>query len=267
MLFSLTLSRARKAGNGNASGLSLLTGFAHNGSMAFRIDPHVHSFFSRDGVSSPEKLIAAARERGLHGFALTDHDTCDGCRYLMERGLLREDGAAVDGFLVIPGVEISTAEGHLLCLGVWLPNGLKRTPAAEVIKMVRAQGGVAIPAHPYDRMRAGIREAALERLDIDGLEVFNAATLFEKHNRSALRYAQIRGLPMTAGSDAHHHAAIGRSYTTFHATELNARSILASLKQAPELHCQPLGLKEALRKTFHNWFRLGIFGKGRSARS
>ena len=233
--------------------------------MAFRIDPHVHSFFSRDGVSSPEKLITAARERGLHGFALTDHDTCDGCRYLLERGLLREDGAAVDGFLVIPGAEISTAEGHLLCLGVWLPNGLKGTPAAEVIKMVRAQGGVAIPAHPYDRMRAGIREAALESLEVDGLEVFNAATLLEKHNENARRYAQSRGLPMTAGSDAHHHAAIGRSHTAFEAAELSTPSILASLKHTPELHCQPLGLKEALRKTFHNWFRLGILRTGRPA--
>jgi predicted metal-dependent phosphoesterase TrpH len=235
--------------------------------MSFRIDPHVHSFFSRDGVSSPEDLIAAARERGLQGFALTDHDTCDGCRHLLERGLIREDGTAVDGFLVIPGAEISTAEGHLLCLGVWLPNGLKGTPAAEVIEMARAQGGVAIPAHPYDRMRAGIREAALRRLDFDGLEVFNAATLLERHNQSALHYAKARGLPMTAGSDAHHHAAIGRSYTVFHATELSVSAILASLKQQPALHCEPLGLKEALRKTFHNWFRMRIFKNGRPKRA
>jgi len=226
--------------------------------MSFRIDPHVHSFFSRDGVSSPEALIAKAREKGLHGFALTDHDTCDGCRYLRDRGLIREDGAAVDGFLVIPGAEISTAEGHLLCLGVWLPNGLKGTPAAEVITMVRAQGGVAIPAHPYDRMRAGIRESALDRLEMDGLEVFNAATMLEKHNQRAREYAERRALPMTAGSDAHHQAAIGRSYTTFRASALNVRAILDALKQQPALHCEPLGLKEALRKTFHNWFRLRI---------
>ena len=226
--------------------------------MSFRIDPHVHSFFSRDGVSSPEALIAAARKKGLHGFALTDHDTCDGCRYLMDRGLLREDGASSDGFLVIPGAEISTAEGHLLCLGVWLPNGLKGAPAAEVVEMVHAQGGVAIPAHPYDRMRAGIRETALDRLEIDGLEVFNAATMLDRHNRRALEYATRRALPMTAGSDAHHHAAIGRSYTTFGASELTVRAILDSLKAQPSLHCEPLGLKEALRKTFHNWCRLRI---------
>ncbi|MEY5027248.1 MAG: hypothetical protein RLZZ244_2776 [Verrucomicrobiota bacterium] len=225
--------------------------------MDFRIDPHVHSFYSGDGVSSPEALIAAAKKRGLDGFALTDHNTCDGCRYLRDQGLLREDGEAVDGFLVIPGVEVSTAEGHLLCLGVWLPNGLQGTPASEVVQMVREQGGLAIPAHPYDRTRAGIRERVLDTLELDGLEVFNAATLLQKHNAKALRYAERRGLLKTAGSDAHHHAAIGRSHTVLHAERLSTPAILSSLRQtpAPRLHCQPLGLFEALRKTFHNWFR------------
>jgi predicted metal-dependent phosphoesterase TrpH len=45
--------------------------------MPLRIDFHVHSFFSMDGVSSPEDLIAAARAAGLNGFAVTDHNTCD----------------------------------------------------------------------------------------------------------------------------------------------------------------------------------------------
>jgi hypothetical protein len=110
-------------------------------------------------------------------------------------------------------------------------------------------------------------EAVLDMLEMDGLEVFNAATMLEKHNQRAREYAKRRALPMTAGSDAHHHAAIGRSYTTFGASELNVRAILESLKQQPALHCEPLGLKEALRKTFHNWFRLGIFGSGRFMRS
>lgn len=231
----------------------------HTASMAFRIDPHVHSFFSRDGVSSPEALIEAARKRGLHGFALTDHDTCDGCRYLVQKGLLREDGEPVDDFLVIPGAEISTAEGHLLCLGVWLPNGLKHTPAAEIIERVHAQGGVAIPAHPYDRLRAGIREPALNALNPDGLEVFNAATALSVQNQRAFAYAQRRGLPMTAGSDAHHHAAIGRSYTLFHADRLSVRPILESLRAGTSLHCKRLGIREAVRKMFHTWFRHGPF--------
>jgi predicted metal-dependent phosphoesterase TrpH len=228
--------------------------------MAFRIDPHVHSFFSGDGVSSPEQLIQSARKAGLDGFALTDHNTCDGCRYLRDKGLVREDGEAVDGFLVIPGVEVSTEEGHLLCLGVWLPNGLKGIPAKEAIAMVRAQNGVAIPAHPYDRLRSGIREWHLDELEFDGLEVFNAATALARHNQSANAYAIKRGLPMTAGSDAHYHAAIGRSYTVFPAAHLSVRAVLDSLGSGTQLHCRRLGALEALRKTFFNWFRIAKRG-------
>jgi len=201
-------------------------------------------------------LIHSAKKAGLDGLALTDHNTCDGCRYLRDKGLLREDGEPVDQFLVIPGVEVSTAEGHLLCLGAWLPNGLKGIPAKEAIAMVRAQNGIAIPAHPYDKMRAGIREEYLDELEMDGLEVFNAATALQHHNDSAKAYAMRRGLPMTAGSDAHHHRAVGRSYTNFPAAQLNMRSILDSLKNGTTMQCAPLGMKEALRKTFFNWFRL-----------
>ena len=81
--------------------------------MPFKIDLHTHTFFSGDGVSSPEQNIAAAREKGLNGFAITDHNTCEAIPYLIDKGLMREDGQPVDDFLIIPGVEVTTAEGHL----------------------------------------------------------------------------------------------------------------------------------------------------------
>jgi predicted metal-dependent phosphoesterase TrpH len=167
--------------------------------MPYNIDLHCHSWYSGDGVSAPEALIAAARKKGLHGFALTDHNTSDGCRYLMDKGLMREDGQPVDGFLIIPGNEVTTAEGHLLCLGVILPNDLKGTPAAEICKLVHSKGGLAIPPHPYDLFRAGIRQSVLDTLEIDGLEVFNAATTLKRYNKQAFEYATMKKLPMTAG--------------------------------------------------------------------
>lgn len=232
--------------------------------MAYHIDLHCHSFFSGDGVSSPESLIAAARAKGLHGFALTDHNTSDGCRYLLDKGLVREDGQPVNGFLVIPGVEVTTREGHLLCLGVILPY-LKGTPAAEVCKLVHEQGGLAIPPHPYDLFRAGIREAVLDSLPIDGLEVFNSATTLKRYNRMALEYAQRRKLPMTAGSDAHHEAAIGTAYTIFPTADFSVRGILAQLAQGTELSQNYLSPAAAFRKTWNNWLRLRrrpVHGKG-----
>src|SRR5438876_340822 len=84
--------------------------------MPFNIDLHTHSFFSGDGISSPEDLIAAARAKGLNGIAITDHNTCDAVNYLLEKGLMRLDGLPVNDFLVLPGVEVTTADGHLLCI-------------------------------------------------------------------------------------------------------------------------------------------------------
>src|SRR5580765_8207848 len=111
--------------------------------MALNIDLHCHSFFSADGVSSPEELIASARSKGLHGFAITDHNTCDAYHYMVDHGFARRDGLPVDGFLILPGVEVSTASGHLLCIGTVLPQ-MKGEPAADVARAIRAAGGLAI---------------------------------------------------------------------------------------------------------------------------
>jgi len=223
--------------------------------MSYNIDLHCHSFFSGDGVSSPEKLIASARKKGLHGFAITDHNTCDAVNYMLDKGLMREDGKPVDGFLVIPGVEVTTDDGHLLCIGATLPN-LKGTPAIEVCKIIHKQGGLAIPPHPYDLFRAGIRQSVLEQLEIDGLEVFNAATTLKRYNRQAFEYAEMRGLPMTAGSDAHHEAAIGTAYTIVKTDDFTVKGILAQIVKSNDLAQKYLSPKDSLRKTWNNWLRL-----------
>ena len=223
--------------------------------MPYNIDLHCHSWFSSDGVSRPEDLIASARGKGLHGFALTDHNTCDGCRYLLDKGFVREDGRPVDDFVIIPGVEVTTAEGHLLCLGVILPY-LKGAPAADVCKLVHEKGGVTIPPHPYDLFRAGIRQSVLDTLEIDALEVFNAATTLKRYNRMAFEYATMKGLPMTAGSDAHHASAIGTAYTILHTNDFSVKGLLEQITKGTELNQRYLSPKDALRKTWNNWLRL-----------
>jgi predicted metal-dependent phosphoesterase TrpH len=224
-------------------------------SMAYKIDLHCHSWYSGDGVSSPEAMIASAKKKGIDGLALTDHNTCDGFRHLLDKGLAREDGKPVDGFLVIPGVEMTTAEGHLLCLGVMLPN-LKGTPAAEVCKLVHERGGLAIPAHPYDMLRAGIRQSVLETLEMDGLEVFNAATTFKRFNRQAFEFAQLHNLPMTAGSDAHHEAAVATAYTIFPTEDFTVSGILGQIGKGIERSERYLTTRDAMRKTLNNWMRI-----------
>jgi predicted metal-dependent phosphoesterase TrpH len=226
--------------------------------MAFNVDLHSHTFFSGDGVSSPEDLISSAQAKGLHGIAITDHNTCDAITYCLEKGLMRADGLPVDNFVILPGVEVTTDEGHLLCIGATLPQPekLKGRPAHEVCDLIHEHGGLAIPPHPYDLFRAGIRFATLETLPIDAIEVFNAATTLRRYNTYAFRYAQLRALPMTAASDAHHAAAVGTAYTILNCEELSVKSLLAQIVKGNELNQQYLTPRESMLKTWNNWMRL-----------
>ncbi len=223
--------------------------------MPYHTDLHSPFFFSADGVSSPEAPIAAARKKGLHGFAMTDHNTCEAVDYMIEKGLMRADGVPVDGFLIIPGVEVTTDEGHLLCLGATLPN-LKGHPAAEVCERIHEAGGLAIPPHPYDIFRAGIRRKVLDTLKIDAIEVFNAATTLHRYNKKAYKYAQERNLPMTSSSDAHHEDAIGAAYTIMDTADFTVRGVLEQIKRPNELNQTYLRPKDKIRKTWNNWLRL-----------
>lgn len=221
----------------------------------YHIDLHCHSYYSADGVSSLEALIESARAKGLHGFAITDHNTCEAVDYLLGKGLIRADGKPVDGFLIIPGVEVTTSDGHLLCLGASLPD-MKGRPAAEVVGAIHAAGGIAIPPHPYDLFRAGIRRATLDTLPIDALEVFNAATTLRRYNRKAFAYAQARGLPMTAASDAHHADAIGTAYTMIETDDFSVAGILRGIRRGAGLNQRYLTPRDSIKKTWNNLLRL-----------
>lgn len=223
--------------------------------MQHSFDLHLHTFFSRDAVHSPEKMIAAAKKQGLSGIAITDHDNCEGVEYLRRKGFIRDDGEAVDGFLIIPGVEVSTREGHLLCLGTTLPY-MKQKPAHEVVAAIHERGGIAIAPHSYDRFRAGIREEVLNDLDLAAIETFNAAVSMKRFNRDAANYASQRGLAQTAASDAHHDAAVGVSFTTYELPILSQTTLLAAIPQGGRLTENYLSFSQSMQKNIGNWFRI-----------
>lgn len=222
--------------------------------MRYRFDLHVHSYFSSDAASSPEALIAVAKARGLDGIAITDHNSCRSAEYCRENGLANVGGTDVDGFLVVPGVEVSTADGHLLCIGATLPEMIG-VPAVEVERAIHAAGGVAIPAHPYDRWRAGIRPKILEQLKSPVIEVFNAAVTSRSFNAQALAHAEARGLRGTAASDAHHASAVGTAVTAFEMKTLSVPALLDAIRAGGEREERYLSRREGFKKHFGNWFR------------
>ena len=235
--------------------------------MKVRIDLHCHSRFSSDGVSEPEEMVQAAKDRGLHGFAITDHNTSACVDYFLSTGLMREDGKPVDGFLILPGQEITTSAGHLLALGVRLPD-LKGISPAEAMKLIQSAGGLAVPPHPYDNFRAGIRESILQDLPLEAIEVFNAAVTFKRANQRSFNYAVERKLAMTAGSDAHHVEAIGTACTVLELDDFTVAGTLAAIRKgASGLEQRYMSKTQALKKTWSNVFRLGRKKKRHSPRA
>jgi len=122
--------------------------------------------------------------------------------------------------------------------------------------LIHERGGLAIPPHPYDLFRAGIRQDVLDQIQVDAIEVFNAATTLKRYNRQAFEYARMRCLPMTAGSDAHHEAAIGTAYTILKTDDFSLKGFLAQLVKTNDLNQKYLSPRDTLRKTWNNWMRL-----------
>src|SRR5260370_1091644 len=110
-----------------------------------------------------------------------------------------------------------------------------------------------LPTHSFF---SGISFSTLETLRIDALEVFNAAPTLRRYNRYAFKYAQIRGLPMTAASDAHHAATVGTAYTILNTEDFSVKGILAQIVKSNELNQKYQTPRDSLRKTWNNWLRL-----------
>jgi predicted metal-dependent phosphoesterase TrpH len=161
-----------------------------------RLDIHVHSIYS-DGANTPEEIAEYAKKIGLDGIAVTDHDEIEGSLEALKFNS--------DGFLVIPGIEISTREGHILAL--WVNEIIERDlPAEETIARIHELGGIAIATHPYDRIRSGVGDLIYE-LDFDAVELYNGHTFSSRKNPEDI--ARDIRLPITGGSDAHRLEEIG----------------------------------------------------------
>ena len=192
-----------------------------------RLDLHNHTAFSSDGVMSPATLLEAAKARGIDYIAVTDHNTVQGA--LQAVALADADPSLPR---VIPGVELSTADGEVIGLYVWedIPSGL---PVAEAITRIREQGGVVYLPHPYDRLRRGtISPGELSRTAelADIVEVVNGRSLGPRSAAKARGLAGRLGKPGGAGSDAHRKAQVGLAYVVVKAHP--SRDTLAALVAA-----------------------------------
>ncbi len=180
-----------------------------------KLDLHIHTKHSRDGMSSPTKMVKAAKAKGLDGLAITDHNTTRGWQEALTV-------ARKLGMELILGEEIkvySGGEKRGEVLAYFLQEEIPKGDFHQVMDRIREQGAVAIMAHPFDPYRR-FHDADKAARKVDGLEGFNSRSPFSEYNVQAKEFAKRHGLAMTAGSDAHTKWEVGNAWTEVNADTL-----------------------------------------------
>lgn len=187
-----------------------------------KLDLHVHSCYSEDAIGRPKEIIKYAMKRGINGLSITDHNSVKGSIKALE--------AKPKDFIVVPGIEISTQEGHLLALGI-TKDIKKDLPVAETIEIVIEEGGIPIVPHLL-RIGSGLKKKNLEKIKskVPAIEVFNCCSML-RSNRIAQKIAKEFKLGGTGGSDAHEPRFVGYGYTTIDNTDLSTDSLLQEIEK------------------------------------
>ena len=157
-------------------------------------DLHIHSNHS-DGKDSVKEILNVAIKKQLDVISITDHDTLNGSLEAME--IVADEHLPIK---VIPGMELSTAQGHLLVYGLRkeIEPGIE---LIEAVKIVHELDGVTSLAHPFQFYRRGVMRLGLFKV-VDCIEVFNGKSL-SFFNKLANYFCDKFGKSKTAGSDAH----------------------------------------------------------------
>jgi len=194
--------------------------------LKVKIDLHIHTCYSYDGLIKPEELVFYARKAGLNGIAITDHDRIDVALKMAKE---------VNDFLIIPGIEVSSLNGHIIGLNIQEPVS-KNLSVEETVDKIHALGGLAIACHPKAVLKASLGQRTSRKFD--AVEVVNASAFpFKRSVKKAREIAINLGLPQVAGSDAHYAPEIGLAYTLVEA-ELDIDDVVEAISKGL---CEPVG--------------------------
>ena len=194
-----------------------------NNKRLIKADFHMHTHFSPDSETDPDKLVKRCLKVGLELIAVTDHNTIEGALKVKD----------LAPFPVIIGEEIKTSAGEItgLFLKETIPAGLSPIDTAHRIK---DQGGLVSLPHPFDRFRSEVIDGkAINELIplLDIVEIFNSRNNLSADDRKAEKFAKEHNLLTSGVSDAHTLMELGRTYV-----------------QMPEFDGTPSDFKIALSK-------------------
>jgi predicted metal-dependent phosphoesterase TrpH len=194
--------------------------------MQIKADLHVHTTYSNDSLITPKDLIYYSKKSGLNAVAVTDHNYLDGAYKIAEE----------TDFLIIPGMEVSSSDGHIVALNVkeLIPSGLN---AAETVERIHNSGGVAIACHPFVLFKSGLKESVCGTFD--AIEIINARAFpFKRSVKKASQTAERLNLSHVGGTDAHYGPQIGYGYTVIEVDEPSVELIAEAIVKG---RCQAVG--------------------------
>ena len=213
------------------------------------IDMHAHTKgISRCCRIDAPEMIEVAKEAGLDGVVLTNHyqksyvqgDDADAfaAGYVAEYHRATAEGRA-QGMLVLFGVEVTMAKhagAHVLIYGL-SEDFVLRYPALydytlpELYRLVSAEGGVLVQAHPL----RGNKNALLDTQYLSGIEI-SCHPLYEgTHLDEISRIARQTGLILTCGGDYHADTRRPRCGMYLPEDTVTGAALAAYLKTAPEV--------------------------------
>lgn len=171
------------------------------------IDMHVHTAdFSSCSQLDLEQAIIRAKEIGLQGLCITDHESSGIAPKALQL-------ARKHHFLILVGMEILTLQGDLLVFGIDEAPP-QRIDAGILLRELDQRRGVAVSAHPFRDNGRGMGDLFGQLPLLSGVEVFNGRTKGDDNQR-AVELARTRGMNMVGGSDAHRLDEVGKYATLF----------------------------------------------------
>lgn len=163
------------------------------------VDFHVHTCYSRDSFSTPERILRHMKRINLDGIAITDHHSIIGAEKTRKIAEKR---------LVIIGTEIKTEFGDMV--GIFLNQEIRGRTFLEVIDEIRSQDGLVVLPHPF-KYGQNLRFPGKYLKKIDFVETLNARIKISQ-NFKAKRLAESLKMNKIAGSDAHLTMEIGNAF-------------------------------------------------------
>lgn len=195
------------------------------GEWILAADFHVHAF-PGDGGLPPWALRHEAARAGLDVFTISNHNRVSTAR------LAQWMSQQSPGPIVIVGQEVTARGFHVIAAGIeervnW------RTSAADVIRAVHAQGGVAIAAHPVRRFWPAWDDEALAI--VDGYERAHPVIDREKTRDELASFdGRIRAMRPTiaaiGSSDFHWTGSIGWCRTYVLARDRTAGGVIEAVR-------------------------------------